>query len=53
MWKYLHGNWSQILVKRTNTMIALMTKAVSTSKTSVKLYQTTRRNVLEDSHQQQ
>jgi hypothetical protein len=30
--------------------IALMMEAVSTSETSVKFYQTTRRNNLEDSH---
>jgi hypothetical protein len=31
-------------------MSPLMMEAASTSKTSVKLYQTTRRNNLEDSH---
>jgi hypothetical protein len=36
----------------TRAMIALMIKAASTSETSVKFYQTTRRNNPEDSHLQ-
>jgi predicted lipoprotein with Yx(FWY)xxD motif len=32
------------------TIIALVMKAVSTSETSVSIYQTTRRNIPEDSH---
>jgi hypothetical protein len=38
------------LVEIDRCLIALMMEAVSTSKTSVSLYQTTRRNIPEDSH---
>jgi hypothetical protein len=35
------------------TAIALMMEAISTSETSVDIYQTTRRNIPEDSHLQE
>jgi hypothetical protein len=38
------------LVETDRRLTALMMKAVSTSEMSVHIYQTTRRNVLEDSH---